>query len=121
MRQGHSFFISLCFLLAFQNKAFSQPDNTYLHDRISIQPNDSQQFGASIYMMGFMRNTEYFNQIELGRTLFGYQLQPKIYYQLHPMLKFEAGVFTRYDFGGGFSQISPTFSIKGQKGNFSMI
>jgi hypothetical protein len=70
-----------------------------------------------------MRNTEYFNDIELGRTLFGYQFNPSVYIQPNANVKLQAGIFLRSDFGGDpvYTQILPTFSLKLQKNKTSFL
>jgi hypothetical protein len=106
--------------LFFQTKA--QLPNEVLQDKITIQATDSGRIGFSLINTNYLRNTEYFSPIEEGRTLFGYQLQPKFSYQPAPNLKLEAGVWIRHDFGGNnpFTAVLPTFSIKARKNNMEM-
>jgi len=52
-----------------------------LYDKIELNAADSGRFSFGMRNTNYMRNTEYFNPIEEGRTLFGYQLQPSISYQ----------------------------------------
>ncbi len=100
------------FLSAFA--VFAQLPNHLLSDKISINDLDSGRFGFGITNTNYMRNTEYFNPIEEGRTLFGYQLHPKFSYQPTKNIKLEAGIWLRHDFGGinGFTEAIPTFSLK---------
>ncbi len=71
-----------------------------------------------------MRNTEYYNKIELGRTLFGFQWMPSVFYQVNKHVKIQGGLFIRKDFGGNnpFTEVQPTFTLKlqGEK-NWSML
>jgi hypothetical protein len=107
--------------VCYQLKA--QLPNEVITDKISINSTDSGIFGFSLMNTNYMRNTEYFSPIEEGRTLFGYQLQPKFTYQPAPNVKIEAGTLIRHDFGGNnpFTEVLPTFSIKAKKNNMEMI
>ncbi|MCF8253914.1 MAG: hypothetical protein K9H61_07150 [Bacteroidia bacterium] len=100
--------------LLFGLRVFAQLPNEVISDKITIHEQDSGRFGFSIINTNYMRNTEYFNPIEEGRTLFGYQLQPKFSYQPARNIKLEAGVWLRHDFGGDnpFTTAIPTFSLK---------
>lgn len=103
--------------------SLAQLDNTYLQDKIDVNSKDSNQIGISLNAFNYMRNTEYYSKIEVGRTLFGYQLNPSLYYQVNPNIKLQAGVFLRNDFGAEntYTAIAPTFTLKAQKNNFSML
>jgi hypothetical protein len=102
---------------------FAQLDNTYLRDEITLQEKDSTLFGTSFSVFNYMRNTEYFNKIELGRTLFGYEFQPKLFYQPTKNVKLEAGVFLQNDFGGQnpYAHALPTFTVKLKNKNLSVL
>jgi hypothetical protein len=104
-------------------RANAQLDNTYLRDEITVNEQDSNASGLSVATTAYLRNTEYFNPIESGRTLFGYQLHPKLFYQPHGQVKLEAGVFLRHDFGGSnpYTQALPTFTLKVKNNNFSLL
>lgn len=117
----HSLFFIFTFL--FFHSSFAQIDNTFLRDEISVSGKDSNVFGTSFSLFNYMRNTEYFNNIELGRTLFGYQFQPKLFYQPNQHVKIEAGVFLRNDFGGlnPYTQAMPTFTLKIKNNDFSFL
>jgi hypothetical protein len=101
--------------------ASAQVDNTLLADRISVNPQDSNRWGLSVNNFNYLRNTEYFNDIELGRTLFGYQLNPSLFIQPNQKVKLQAGVFVRSDFGAqpSFTRVLPTFSLKIRNNNTS--
>lgn len=107
----------------FSVSSYAQLDNTYLQDKININPEDSSRFGVSLNVFNYMRNTEYYNDIEVGRTLFGYQLNPKLFYQASPHIKIETGVFLRNDFGGKnpYTFAIPAFTLKTQYNNLSML
>jgi hypothetical protein len=94
--------------------ALGQTDNHIITDSRNIYKTDSQTIGFHIEAMPYMRNTEYFNDIELGRTLFGYQLQPSVYIKPGHQYCLLFGVFARNDFGGkrAFTQVLPTFTLQ---------
>lgn len=92
----------------------AQLNNENLADKIDIRPADSSTWGLSINNFNYLRNTEYFNSIELGRTLFGTQLHPSFFIQPNAYVKIQAGVFMQRDFGATpyINKVIPTFSIK---------
>jgi hypothetical protein len=92
----------------------AQVPNEVLVDKMDLVQADSGRFGFSIYNTNYMRNTEYFNPIEEGRTLFGYQVQPSLFYQVNSVVKIEAGLWLRHDFGGNnpYTSAVPTFRLK---------
>lgn len=104
----------LCFLLWMPLGVWAQLDNQYVSDRIQLNQTDSNHWGITLNNFNYLRNTEYFNDIEVGRTLFGYQLNPSLFIQPTEHVKLQAGVFIRSDFGGYpvYTQILPTFSLK---------
>lgn len=93
---------------------WAQLDNRALRDNITLNPADSGKAGFQLQAFQYLRNTEYFNNIELGRTLFGTQLHPQVYYQPTPHIKLQGGVFLRSDYGAtpAINQVLPTFSVK---------
>lgn len=101
--------------------ASAQLNNEALSDKINLTATDSGRWGFSFNNFNYLRNTEYFNNIELGRTLFGYQLNPSLFIQPNENVKLQAGVFVRNDFGGinPYTQVIPTLSLKFQTGNAS--
>lgn len=101
--------------------AAAQLNNETLSDKIILNPTDSGHWGFSFSNFNYLRNTEYFNNIELGRTLFGYQLNPSLFIQPNEKMKLQGGVFVRTDFGGinPYTQVIPTLSLKFQTGNFA--
>lgn len=92
---------------------FAQINNTFLSDKTLVNPNDSNTWGFTISNFNYLRNTEYFNTIESGRTLFGYQLHPQLYVQPFTNVKLKAGLFAQSDFGATptINRVLPTFSI----------
>ena len=112
---------SICLLLT--SVAFGQLNNSLLSDRITLNAADSNRWGITLNNFNYLRNTEYFNDIEVGRTLFGYQLNPSLFIQPTEHVKLQAGVFVRSDFGGNpvYTEILPTFSLKLKYNNTSII
>lgn len=114
--------ICLLWVLVFSvHTSFAQLDNTLISDRIRVNEQDSNRWGLTINNFNYLRNTEYFNDIELGRTLFGYQLNPSLFIQPNQNVKLQAGIFVRSDFGGpaSYTKVLPTFSLKIRNGNTS--
>lgn len=101
----------------------AQLNNNIFYNPIAINKSDSGKFEFSAHILNYMRNTEYFNKIELGRTLFGVQFHPNFSYQPSPNIKIQAGLFLRSDFGGEqyFTQAIPTFTIKTKYHNLEML
>lgn len=91
----------------------AQIDNKMLTRSISVLPDDSNSYGFEVHNLNYLRNTEYFNPIELGQTLFGYQLQPSVFIQSHPRIKIRGGIWFRHDFGNNnpFTQVLPIFTF----------
>lgn len=57
-----------------------------------------------------------------GFTLFGYQFNPQLGYQISKNLSIEGGIFIDKDFGNKkFTELSPTFSLRYYKNDFKMI
>ncbi|MCU0441703.1 MAG: hypothetical protein MUE96_04830 [Bacteroidia bacterium] len=92
----------------------AQLNNTFLSDKIVVTSKDSNTWGFSVSNFNYLRNTEYFNVIESGRTLFGYQLHPQLFVQPFERVRLQAGVFVQSDFGATpvINKVLPTFTIK---------
>lgn len=99
---------------------FAQVDNKFLLDPIYTNVSDSGKTGFCISNNNYMRNTEYYNKIEVGRTLFGYQLMPSLFYQANSHIRLQGGLYIRKDFGGNdpFTYVRPTFTLKIQNNNW---
>lgn len=100
--------------VAVKKQTFAQLDNSFISDNITLNTADGNTWGLAFQNVNYLRNTEYFNDIEVGRTLFGYQLSPSIFIQPTNSIKLQAGVFVQSDFGGnpGYNKILSTFSLK---------
>lgn len=116
-------FIFLIVLISGSLKLSAQVDNYILYDSIAWQRGEEGTLKFEFNASPYFRNTEYFNTIELGRTLLGYQLQPQLSLALNGRVKLSGGIFVRRDFGSpeAFTDIQPTFSLKARQGDFSLI
>jgi len=95
------------------NTSKAQLPNTFISDQSVLNPEDSSRIGFGINAVSYLRNTEYFNQIELGRTLFGCQFMPSLYLQPSSKFSLRIGGFVRSDFGAkkSFTSVVPTFTL----------
>jgi hypothetical protein len=123
MKASHRY-IKCCVFLGlmcgYAASTFAQLNNTALSDEININPNDSGKIGLSVSSFNYLRNTEYFNNMEFGRTLFGTQLNPRLTYQPNGQTTLQAGVFLQQDFGAipSLTRVLPTFSVKLKSKNY---
>ena len=60
---------------------------------------DSQQLSFNLYNLNYINNTEWFGNIPLSGTLFGYQIIPEIEYQISPKLIIKGGIYLQKEFG----------------------
>ncbi|MBC7382946.1 MAG: hypothetical protein H7296_08115 [Bacteroidia bacterium] len=113
--------ISICLLISYNSRA--QVNNLFLYDPITFNAGDSGRIGFSVINNNYLRNTEYYNNIEVGRTLFGYQLIPSLYYQVNSHIKLQGGLFVRKDFGGDepYTTVTPTFTLKLKNNNWQIL
>jgi len=110
-----------CTLLISLLPCQAQLDNRFFADVDSLPTTTTKPLRLQLRTLGFVRNNEYFNNIADGYTLFGYHLLPYLTYQPTANLMLKGGIFLRQDFGGqGFRQIEPVFTIKWQKGPWTM-
>ncbi len=110
----------LCLLLSV-SLLRAQLNNTLLSDHHHIDSLQAKQFGLMLSSFNYLRNTEYFNPIESGQTLFGSQLTPGLWLQTSHNTKLRAGVFLDYAFGSpGLQQVLPVISLLygGRRGTF---
>ena len=113
-------FVSL-FLL--ETEAIAQLDNSPLAPEApsldSVMP---RSVSVQLEHLNFVRNNEYTNYIETGYTLFGYQLVPKVVYNVNNHLFLEAGAFLQKDYGkSGFKQAEPMFTARYRSGRKELI
>jgi len=92
--------------------AFPQLNNTLISDKEMPDTLNNGQWGFTIQNFNYLRNTEYFNDIESGQTLFGSQLAPSLWLQANPSTKFRGGIFLNHSFGSGrIENIVPVISL----------
>ncbi|MFN8357110.1 MAG: hypothetical protein U0Y10_21830 [Spirosomataceae bacterium] len=100
----------------------AQLNNQVFEDRFTVVPAQNQQIRFQFYSLSFLRNTEYFNSIVKGRTLFGNLFNPKLIYQPSAHVRIEAGLYAWKDFGNStFSQLAPTFTVKIKKDSLQFL
>ena len=100
-------------LLLFAFKAEAQIDYPTFENRTLINPADSQQLSFNLYNLNYLNNTEWFGNIPLSGTLFGYELIPEIEYQVSPKLMIKGGVYLQKEFGRPqYTTLAPTFEVK---------
>jgi hypothetical protein len=93
--------------------AKAQVDYPTFKSEIPINPADSQQLSFNLYNLNYINNTEWFGNIPLSGTLFGYQIIPEIEYQISPKLIIKGGLYLQKEFGRPhYTTIDPTFTIK---------
>jgi len=78
-----------------------------------IEVADSQKLSFNLYNLNYLHNTEWFGNIPLSGTLFGYQLIPELSYQVSPKFIIKGGIYLQKEFGRPhYTAIAPTFSVK---------
>ena len=94
-------------------KSIAQIDYPTFKSTSEINPADSQQLSFNLYNFNYVNNTEWFGNIPLSGTLFGYQLIPEIEYQISPKLIIKGGIYIQKEFGRPhYTTVDPTFSVK---------
>lgn len=102
--------------------AYGQLDNRAFEQRMAVQPADSNKLFLGINLMGFGKNNEYFDTTVEGYTLFGYQLNPYLSYNISKNVRLDVGVYAQKDFGNDdYTEVKPTFSLKIRQNNFNFI
>jgi hypothetical protein len=100
----------------------AQLNNQSFENRMQTAPEDSSKIFLGLNFLGFGKNNEYFSTTIDGYTLFGYQVNPWISYQLAPHVRLDAGVYAQKDFGNEeYSSVLPTLSLKVQKRNVGFV
>lgn len=112
--------VAILFLLP--AAAFAQLDNRAFEQRMTVEPADSNKLFLGLNMLGFVKNNEFFNTMIEGYTLFGYQLNPYLSYNISKNVRLDAGVYVQKDFGNdAYSEVKPTLSLKIRNNNFNFI
>jgi hypothetical protein len=109
-------------LLIIPAAAFAQLDNSAFEQRMIVEPADSNKLFLGINMLGFAKNNEFFDTMIDGYTLFGYQLNPYLSYNIAKNVRLDAGVYVQKDFGNDdYSEVMPTLSLKIRNNNVNFI
>lgn len=94
-------------------RASAQVDYPTFKNITTIDPADSQQLSFNLYNFNYLNNTEWFGNIPLSGTLFGYELIPELEYQISPKLIIKGGIYLQKEFGRKeYTTVAPTFSVK---------
>ena len=92
---------------------YGQVDYPVFKQEQVIVPEDSGRLSLNIYNLNYIHNTEYFLDIPLSGTLFGYQLMPELQYQPTSRFVIKAGLYVQKEFGrSAYTSLLPTFSVK---------
>ncbi len=112
----------LVFLLFIPIAVSAQLDNRAFEQRMAVEPADSNKLFLGINMLGFVKDNEFFDTTVEGYTLFGYQLNPYLSYNISKNVRLDAGVYVQKDFGNDeYSDVKPTLSLKIRNNNFNFI
>jgi hypothetical protein len=66
-----------------------------------------------LYNFNYVNNSEWFGNIPLSGTLFGYEIIPELEYQISPKLIIKGGLYLQQEFGRPhYSTVDPTFTVK---------
>lgn len=102
--------------------AYAQADYPALKYGTDIIAEDSQKLSLNIYNLNYLHNTEWFGNIPLSGTLFGYQLIPELQYQVSPKFILKGGLYLQKEFGRPqYTTLQPTFTAKYQMKHASFI
>lgn len=102
----------LLFLIISFN-ANAQIDYPTFKSKTDINPADSQRLSFNLYNLNYINNSEWFGNIPLSGTLFGYEIIPEFEYQISPKLFIKAGIYLQKEFGRTeYTTVAPTFSVK---------
>jgi hypothetical protein len=115
-------FVLIVFLAVCPFLCLSQLDNSSLFFNTPVDTTHEKTLFVKIQNLNFMKNNEYSNGMFVGYTLFGFQFNPQLGYQISKNLSIEGGIFLSKDFGNTkFTTVSPTFSLRYYKKDFKMI
>lgn len=104
--------VCLICLLFNTHAAFAQLQNKVFEQNDSFIKGDTQSLRLNIEYFNYYRNTEYFDLIEKGQTLFGSMFQAHLSYQPYENVLMKGGIQTRQDYGStGFVSVQPVFSV----------
>ena len=101
------------FLLYKTETAEAQIDYPTFKSEIPVIPEDSGQLSFNLYNLNYVNDTEWFGNIPLSGTLFGYEIIPELEYQISPRLVLKAGLYLQKEFGRPhYTTDAPTFTLK---------
>lgn len=104
------------------SSAIAQMNYPALKYKTEIVPADSQKLSLNIYNLNYLYNTEWFGDIPLSGTLFGYQFIPELQYQVSPNFILKGGIYLQQEFGRpSFTTVAPTFTAKYQRKHSAFI
>lgn len=102
--------------------AYAQIDYPIFKDSATLRVEDTGKLSLEVEALPYLRNYEYFGDIPLSYTLFGYQLMPQLKYQLNEHFSLKAGAFLRREFGrAGYTDVEPVLTAKYQKKSLSLL
>jgi hypothetical protein len=112
----------LFFLFIGTGSLQAQLNNTMFEQRNEVVKSDSNTLGLTLRTLAFNKNNEYFSKIADGYTLFGYQINPSLYYQPTSNTRFDIGVYVQKDFGNDdYTEIQPTFTFSHTFGDSKLV
>lgn len=101
----------LCLSAAISVEA--QIDYPTFKSEIPVIPADSEKLSFTLYNLSYVNDTEFFGNIPLSGTLFGYEIIPEIEYQISPKLVIKGGLYLQKEFGRpNYTTADPTFTVK---------
>jgi len=91
----------------------AQIDYPTFKSEIPVIPADSQRLSFNLYNFNYVNNSEWFGNIPLSGTLFGYEIIPELEYQISPKLVLKGGLYLQQEFGRPhYTTVDPTFTVK---------
>lgn len=81
----------------------------------------STKWGITVDALQYLRNSEYYNPINPGYTLFGFQAGGMLHYRINSNVRFSSGFLVQRDFGdpGSFNKAIPIFNFGINKGKWN--
>ncbi|MEO6837692.1 MAG: hypothetical protein ABI261_05095 [Ginsengibacter sp.] len=105
-------FLIFIFLIGFFN-VDAQVDYPTFKSRTEINPSDSGRLSFNLYNLNYVTDEEWFGNIPLSGTLFGYELIPEFEYQISPKLFIKAGIYLQKTYGRTeYTTLVPTYQVK---------
>src|SRR5215471_2347210 len=103
-------------------QAYAQLDNSRLKEIIPVDSADNGWIKFRFSNDNFMKDNEYFNNIQIGQTYFGTMFNTSLTWNPNRYVRLQGGVFLRRDFGNNsFYQVIPTFTLKFSKNGYSFL